>query len=48
VLVGLGPGVGVEEGIGVKAGKVRLGEGKVVPEGAGLGESVGANMSSVV
>ena len=45
MLVGLGPGVGVEEGMGVKVGNVGLGEGRVVCEGAGVGTSIGAGVA---
>jgi hypothetical protein len=46
VLVGLGPGVGVEVGMGVMVGKVGLGEGGVVYEVAGIGDSIGTVMES--
>jgi hypothetical protein len=49
VLVGLGPGVGVEVGMGVmvgKVGKVGLGEGGVVSEVAGIGDSISTVMES--
>jgi hypothetical protein len=42
VLVGLGPGVDVEEGMGVVVGNVGLGGGRVVREGDGVGDPVGA------
>jgi hypothetical protein len=44
VLVGLGPGVGVEEGMGVMVGNVGLGEDRVVCVAVGVGISVGAGM----
>ena len=46
MLVGLGPGVGVEVGMDDMVGNVGLGEGGVVPVGAGVGDSVGAVVTS--
>jgi hypothetical protein len=46
VLVGLGPGVGVEVGMGVVIGNVGLGESRDVCEGKGVGESVGVGVEA--
>lgn len=48
MLVGLGPGVGVEVGMGVKVGNVGLGEGRVICEDVGVGESVSAGVEAGV